>query len=257
MPFQLRKEHLPWGMAAARAALGPILIAGQACNWSGVALASLVLSALLSDIFDGARLFDSMADTFFYLCVGIALCIGQPQLWRSNTGLICALLAAEAAKFAFDFAKFGKPSLPLLAGKKLGSPAGHCRHGILRRPSRRFTDSGIADRRHCLQRRGPRHVHHSPHVAPRCAQPIPRVEDPPRNAGPSSQPEGPIPQDRERCRKARIGNISRRPPRSVIVPELLRSPNQLRVNSAFYLHVRARANSELRMVGLQQVLSHH
>jgi CDP-diacylglycerol--glycerol-3-phosphate 3-phosphatidyltransferase len=122
MPFQLRKEHLPWGMASGRAALGPILIAGQACNWSGVALASLVLSALLSDIFDGVlarrwkcdtagvRLFDSMAYTFFYLCVGIALCIGQPQLWRSNTGLICALLAAEAAKFIFDYAKFGKPS---------------------------------------------------------------------------------------------------------------------------------------------------
>jgi len=122
MRFLFRKEHLPWGMAGMRAALGPILIAGAACNWSGVALASLVLSALLSDIFDGVlarrwkcdtagvRLFDSMADTFFYLCVAIALWIGQPQLCNSNAVLICALFAAEAARFVFDFAKFGKPS---------------------------------------------------------------------------------------------------------------------------------------------------
>ena len=122
MRFPFRKEHLPWGMAGARAALGPILIAGQSCNWSGLALASLVLTALLSDIFDGVlarrwqcdtagvRLFDSMADTFFYLCVAIALWIGQPQIWHSNSSLICAVLAAEAARFAFDFAKFGTPA---------------------------------------------------------------------------------------------------------------------------------------------------
>jgi len=122
MRFPLRKEHLPWGMAGMRAALGPILIAGQSCDWSGPALASLVLAALLSDIFDGVlarrwkcdtagvRLFDSMADTFFYLCVAVALWIGQPQLWRGNAGLICVLLASEAARFIFDFAKFGKPS---------------------------------------------------------------------------------------------------------------------------------------------------
>jgi phosphatidylglycerophosphate synthase len=122
MRFPFRKQHLPWGMAGMRAALGPILIAGQSSNWSGVALASLVLSALLSDIFDGVlarrwkcdtagvRLFDSMADTFFYLCVAVALWIGQPQIGRSNSGLICAVLAAEAARFAFDFAKFGKPA---------------------------------------------------------------------------------------------------------------------------------------------------
>ncbi|MGC1159429.1 MAG: CDP-alcohol phosphatidyltransferase family protein, partial [Acidobacteriaceae bacterium] len=122
MRFPFRKEHLPWGMAGARAALGPILIAGLSCNWSGLALASLVLTALLSDIFDGVlarrwqcdtagvRLFDSMADTFFYLCVAIALWIGQPQIWHSNSSLICAVLAAEAIRFVFDFAKFGTPA---------------------------------------------------------------------------------------------------------------------------------------------------
>ena len=122
MTITFRKQQIPWAMAAGRALLGPILIAGQVCNWSGVALASLVATALLSDIFDGilarrwhcdtpaVRLFDSMADTAFYLCVAIALWIGQPQMCRANIALMAALLTLEAARFALDFAKFGKPA---------------------------------------------------------------------------------------------------------------------------------------------------
>jgi CDP-diacylglycerol--glycerol-3-phosphate 3-phosphatidyltransferase len=109
-------------MAAARAALGPLLIAGTACNWSGMALAGMVLGALVSDIFDGAlarrwhcdtaavRLFDTMADTFFYVCVGVALWVGRPEILRGNGDLMVALLATEAARFGLDFAKFGKPA---------------------------------------------------------------------------------------------------------------------------------------------------
>jgi len=120
--MQINKQHLPWAMATGRALLGPVLIAGEACNWSGLALAWLVVTALLSDIFDGilarrwrcdtpaVRLFDSMADTFFYLCVAVALWIGQPHLFRANAGLLAALLSLEALRFGLDFAKFGKPS---------------------------------------------------------------------------------------------------------------------------------------------------
>jgi CDP-diacylglycerol--glycerol-3-phosphate 3-phosphatidyltransferase len=80
MAINFRREQIPWMMAAGRAALGPVLIAGEACGWNGLALASMVLTALQSDIFDGVlarrwgcdtggvRLFDSMADTVFYLC---------------------------------------------------------------------------------------------------------------------------------------------------------------------------------------------
>jgi CDP-diacylglycerol--glycerol-3-phosphate 3-phosphatidyltransferase len=122
MTINFRKQQIPWAMAAGRALLGPILIAGQVCNWSGVALASLVATALLSDIFDGilarrwhcdtpaVRLFDSMADTAFYLCVAIALWIGQPQMCRANIAFMAMLLTLEAARFALDFAKFGKPA---------------------------------------------------------------------------------------------------------------------------------------------------
>ncbi len=118
--MQARKEQIPWVMAAGRALLGPVVIVGERCNWSGVALASLVVTALLSDIFDGVlarrwhsdtaavRLFDTICDTAFYVCVGIALWIGQPQTWHAHAGLLAALLAFEAANFGLAFAKFGK-----------------------------------------------------------------------------------------------------------------------------------------------------
>jgi CDP-diacylglycerol--glycerol-3-phosphate 3-phosphatidyltransferase len=118
----MQKQQVPWAMAAGRAVLGPALIAGERCGWNSLMLAWLVVAALASDIFDGVlarrwqcdtpgvRLFDSMADTVFYLCAAIALWIGQPHLLRANAGLLAALLALEAARFAVDFAKFGKPA---------------------------------------------------------------------------------------------------------------------------------------------------
>jgi len=112
-------------MTALRAVLGPVLIAGEKSGWSGPTLAWLVVTALISDIFDGVlarrwhcdtaavRLFDTLADTMFYLCVGIALWIGppgQPQLLRSNMVLLAATLIAEAMNFGLAFLKFGKPA---------------------------------------------------------------------------------------------------------------------------------------------------
>jgi phosphatidylglycerophosphate synthase len=122
MRINFRKRYIPWVMAAVRAVLGPVLIAGAACSWNGVTLAGIVVAALVSDIYDGVlarrwhcdtagvRLFDSMADTVFYLCTAVALWIGQPQLWRSYGRLLVALMTLEAVRFAFDFAKFGKPA---------------------------------------------------------------------------------------------------------------------------------------------------
>ncbi len=116
------RKMIPWMMAAGRAALGPVMIAGAACGWNGVALAGMVVAALLSDIFDGVlarrwqcdtagvRLFDSMADTVFYLCTGIALWIAHAPVLRAAKLPLIALLGVEVFKFAFDFAKFGKPS---------------------------------------------------------------------------------------------------------------------------------------------------
>jgi phosphatidylglycerophosphate synthase len=116
------KRYIPWMMAAGRAVLGPVLIAGAESAWNGLALAGLVVAALVSDIYDGvlarrwdcdtagARLFDSMADTVFYLCTAVALWVSQPQLWRSYGWLLAGLLGMEALRFRFDFVKFGKPA---------------------------------------------------------------------------------------------------------------------------------------------------
>ena len=115
MIMTLRKNSIPWAMAGGRALLGPILIVGERCGWSGVALASIVVSALVSDIFDGVlarkwqcdtagvRLFDSMADTVFYVSVGVALWVGQPRLWHDNAillGILLAPLSSEGQKLA-------------------------------------------------------------------------------------------------------------------------------------------------------------
>lgn len=122
MGIKVQREQIPWGMAAGRALLGPVLIVGERCGWSGLGLAALVVTALVSDIFDGVlarrwrcdtpgvRLFDSMADTVFYGCTAVALWIGQPQLLRANAVLLGVLLALEAVRWGVDFAKFGKPA---------------------------------------------------------------------------------------------------------------------------------------------------
>src|SRR5580700_4163805 len=121
MGIELRKQSIPWVMAAGRAALGPILIAGTACSWNGVTLAAMVVTALVSDIFDGVlarrwkcdtagvRLFDSMADTVFYGCVLLAMWIGMPAVWTAHEKGIVALLAMEAINHGLGLAKFGKP----------------------------------------------------------------------------------------------------------------------------------------------------
>lgn len=122
MPIILRKKHIPWAMAIGRAILGPLLISGVLSGWNGIFLASLVLIALLSDIFDGilarrwncdtgaVRLFDTMADTVFYVCTAFALWIAQPSLLHIYGRLLLVLIFLEIFRFVLDFAKFGKPS---------------------------------------------------------------------------------------------------------------------------------------------------
>ncbi|HKO13608.1 MAG TPA: CDP-alcohol phosphatidyltransferase family protein [Acidobacteriaceae bacterium] len=116
------RQIIPWWMAAVRTALGPVILIGERCNWSGSGLAALVITALVSDIFDGIlarrwkcdtaglRLFDSMADTVFYLFVALALWTGPSAALRENAPLLLALLGLEATRYVVDLAKFGKPA---------------------------------------------------------------------------------------------------------------------------------------------------
>jgi len=120
--MRMQKQHIPWLMATGRALLGPVLVIGEKCGWNGFTLAALIVTALLSDIFDGilarrwgcdtagVRLFDSMADTFFYAFVVAALWIGRPTVWASYRAPVLMLLAIEAGRIGFDLVKFGKPA---------------------------------------------------------------------------------------------------------------------------------------------------
>lgn len=119
---QSLKHRIPWLMASGRAALGPAMVLAERAGWSGLTLAAMVVTALLSDIFDGilarrwkcdtagVRLFDSMADNVFYLGCGAALWMRQPHLMRSFAALVGVVLGIEMLKTAFDFVKFGKPT---------------------------------------------------------------------------------------------------------------------------------------------------
>jgi len=122
MHFSIRRQQIPWALAGVRAALGLILIAGAQCNWSGMALAAMVLGAAVSDIYDGVlarrwkcdtagvRLFDTVADTIFYFCAGMGLWLARPEIFRKNAALLLVVLAMEAFHFGFDYSKFGKPA---------------------------------------------------------------------------------------------------------------------------------------------------
>lgn len=116
------KTWIPWTMVAGRAMLGPVVMLGERCRWNGLALAAMVLTALLSDIFDGVlarrwktdtgalRLADSLADTVFYLGVAAAIGFGLPAVWHEcRSGVLC-VLGCEALRFAFDLMKFSKPA---------------------------------------------------------------------------------------------------------------------------------------------------
>lgn len=116
------KLRLPALMVSFRAALGPIVILTSLSHIpnAGAFLAALIVLALLSDIYDGllARLWevdtenlrrwDTRADTFFYLCVLIAVLLRHPAAILGRWPLLAALLAAEAAQHLFAFFKYGR-----------------------------------------------------------------------------------------------------------------------------------------------------
>lgn len=122
MQFSFTKQQIPVVLTSVRVALAPLMIAGASCNWSGLALASMVLAALVSDIYDGVlarrwhcdtaavRLYDSMADQIFYVCTGVAIWMDRREVLASNAWLLLALLGVEALHYIFELAKYGKPA---------------------------------------------------------------------------------------------------------------------------------------------------
>ncbi|MBI3557862.1 MAG: CDP-alcohol phosphatidyltransferase family protein, partial [Deltaproteobacteria bacterium] len=98
----------------------PVLIAVAFTGPHPVLYCSMLLAAILSDIFDGiiarklgvatARLrhFDSEADLVFWVCTAVACYVVYPGLVRQHGWQITALLASEALTYLVSFAKFGR-----------------------------------------------------------------------------------------------------------------------------------------------------
>jgi phosphatidylglycerophosphate synthase len=116
------RRLFPWLLVLGRGILGPALVYCQIAGWSGTALATIVASGLLSDIYDGVlarrwktdtdrlRLADSMADIVFYLGAAWSLAHRCPALWHAHRLLLVAMVTMEIERFAIDIVRFGKPS---------------------------------------------------------------------------------------------------------------------------------------------------
>jgi phosphatidylglycerophosphate synthase len=111
---------IPWGLIVLRAVACPLIVLGAWRGWAGGWLGTIVVVALLSDIYDGVlarrwggetpalRLWDSVADTIFYLGVVVALWLREPEVLWGNWKLFGVLFALEGVRYVFDFWKFGK-----------------------------------------------------------------------------------------------------------------------------------------------------
>jgi phosphatidylglycerophosphate synthase len=109
-----------WAMVGLRIVLCPVIVRGAKKSWSGTLLGLIIVIALVDDIYDGVlarrwgcdspavRLWDSLADTVFYLGVAGAVWIGETEVIRANWVLFATLFALEGARCVFDLLKFGK-----------------------------------------------------------------------------------------------------------------------------------------------------
>ena len=112
----------PLSLTILRVALAPALIVCVGAHASGIVIASLIIAAMLSDIYDGIlarrwgvstaalRRFDSIADVTFYAAVVLSAAIWQQQaLWACRVWL-AAFFVAMTARYGYDLAKLHRPS---------------------------------------------------------------------------------------------------------------------------------------------------
>lgn len=107
-------------MVGLRGVLCPLILWAAHAGLSGQWLAFMVFIALVDDVYDGIlarrwncdtpalRLYDSIADTIFYLGVLGALWLRKPEILRSDWVFFATLLTLEGARYVVDFRKFGK-----------------------------------------------------------------------------------------------------------------------------------------------------
>lgn len=112
--------RVPLLLTVLRAALAPVMIMLALNPPSSVGFAICLITALLSDIFDGKiarrlgiatpnlRRLDSIADSIFYAAATWCLWLLHPAIITDNLLPLILLLALEIARYMFDFIKFKK-----------------------------------------------------------------------------------------------------------------------------------------------------
>jgi CDP-diacylglycerol--glycerol-3-phosphate 3-phosphatidyltransferase len=109
---------VPLALTSLRALLAPVVAALALLAPSRPAFGGVLAAAFLSDVFDGIiarrlgvatptlRRVDSLADTLFYVAATFAAWHLHPAAIARRAGPLAALLALEAARYAFDLLKF-------------------------------------------------------------------------------------------------------------------------------------------------------
>jgi len=113
-------ELVPLVLTATRAALAPVVVA-LAFAWPAPwAFAACLVTAFLSDVFDGIvarrlgiatpglRRLDSLADTLFYIAALVAAWHLHADVLRANAPGLALLVVLELTRYVVDLRKFGK-----------------------------------------------------------------------------------------------------------------------------------------------------
>jgi CDP-diacylglycerol--glycerol-3-phosphate 3-phosphatidyltransferase len=113
-----RIHHIPLGLTLLRALLGPVVLALAMWAPNPALFAACLIVAFLSDVFDGIiarrlkvataniRRMDSIADSVFYVCTGIAAYLLYPQALRDRAMPLLALITLELARYGLDYLKY-------------------------------------------------------------------------------------------------------------------------------------------------------
>lgn len=113
-------RRIPVALLAFRAIAGPVLLAGAIARMPGLLLATILVMAFLSDVFDGIiarrlgvatdslRSADSIVDTFFYIAAVIALWLYAPGVILANTTGILIIIILELARQLLERMKYGR-----------------------------------------------------------------------------------------------------------------------------------------------------
>jgi CDP-diacylglycerol--glycerol-3-phosphate 3-phosphatidyltransferase len=113
-------KRIPFALVVLRAIAGPALVVAAIARMSGFSLATILVLAFLSDVFDGIvarklgvaterlRSADSIVDTFFYIAAVIALWLYAPNVLIANTTGILIIIVLEVARQVLERMKYGR-----------------------------------------------------------------------------------------------------------------------------------------------------